>query len=97
MSAFLRAIDTYCKGLDTVAVGCLGSECEHADGDPDHYCESSFSWAQCDSCGTDLGGDRMPAYGLWRDESGELCTIAMDVCVDCAVFHANGDEPEVWP
>ena len=90
---FKSAIDTYCEGLVTVAIGCGGAECEHSEGNEDHSCEASFSWVQCDSCGSTLGGDRLPAFGLWRDEAGELCSIAMDVCIDCAMFHANGETP----
>jgi hypothetical protein len=91
---FERDVAMYCQGLETVAVGCPGSKCEYADGDPDHSCEASFSWVQCDSCGSTLGGDRLPAVGLWRDESGALLDIDMEICVDCAMYHANGETPE---
>jgi hypothetical protein len=92
---FKQAIDTYCKGLESVSIGCLGVECEHADGDEDHQCETHFSWGQCDSCGSTYGGDRFTAYGCWTD-SGEFHTIEMAVCVDCAMYHANGELPETW-
>jgi len=94
-SDFERAVDTYCRGLECVNIGCLGSECEYADGDEDHQCEPSFSWSQCDSCGSSLGGDRHTAYGLYR-EGKKLHTIEMSVCTDCAMFHANGELPEYW-
>ncbi len=96
MSQFTQAVDQYCKGLDTVAIGCRGIKCEYAEGDENHSCEASFSSAQCDSCGSTLGGDRLDATGMWRDESGELVTIDMTVCIDCAMYHANGEEPESW-
>ena len=92
--AFMAAIDTYCKGLDWVSVGCRGKQCEYADGAPDHSCEASFSWVQCDSCGSSLGGDRLPATGGWTAKDGTIETIDLDICVDCAMFHANGDTPE---
>ena len=72
----------YCQGLETVAIGSG---------------ESSFGWEQCDSCGSTLGGDRFPASGLYRPEDGaDLESIEMTVCVDCVMFHANGDIPETW-
>ena len=89
------AIRLYCEGLDTVAVGCRGEQCEYAEGDPDHQCEASFSWGQCDSCGSTLGGDRMPAVGLWKD-GGKWQEIDMSICVDCVMYHANGEAPEDW-
>jgi len=93
MTDFERSVETYCKGLDTVSIGCRGSECEYAEEEEEHQCESSFSWGQCDSCGSTLGGDREPAIGLWED-AGTIHTIEMSVCVDCAMFHANGELPE---
>ncbi len=83
-----------CEGLETVAIGCLGAECEHANGDTEHICETSFSWSDCDSCGSTLGGDRSEAHGLYRDDSGELQTVEMSVCVDCMMYHANGELPQ---
>lgn len=96
MTQFTDQVAIYCKGLDTIAIGCLGIECEHADGDEEHRCEPSFSSVQCDSCGSSLAGDRETAYGMWTEMNGELMTIEMDVCVDCVMYHANGDEPEDW-
>ena len=84
---FIESVEHYCAGL-TVAVGCLGPECEYADGDDDHQCETHFSWSQCDSCGSGLGGDRFTAYGLSNDEP-----IKLSICVDCAMYHANGELP----
>src|SRR3990167_7352981 len=95
-SAFMRAVATYCEGLELVSPGCHGAECEHADGDSNHSCEEHFSWAQCDSCGSTLGGNRMSASGLYRDDSGALQTIDMEICGDCAMYHANGELPDDW-
>lgn len=94
MSNFTDAVEHNCEGIETVAVGCRGIKCEYAEGDPNHACEASFSWHSCDSCGSGLGGDRLPASGLIRDKSGELELIEMSICVDCAMYHANGEEPE---
>ena len=92
---FQMAVNMYCDGLDAVSIGCKGSECEYADDDENHQCETSFSWSQCDSCGSTLGGDRFESYGMWT-EDGEFQTVKMDVCVDCAMYHANGELPEQW-
>ena len=94
--SYKMALAIYCEGLETVAVGCKGEHCEYAEEDPDHRCEASFSWAQCDSCGSTLGGDRETAYGLYRDDDDKLIDIEMSICVDCIMFWANGDLPEVW-
>jgi hypothetical protein len=93
---FLDAIKHYCDGY-TVAVGCRGEQCEHADGDPEHSCESFFSWQRCDSCGSTLGGDRTPASFIPFDfKAGDDTIIDGDICIDCALFWANGDVPETW-
>jgi hypothetical protein len=94
MNQFKLAVEMYCKGIDIVNVGCAGSECEYSDGDEDHQCESSFSWSQCDSCGTSLGGDRHPGFMCWQDEADNWQDIAVELCTDCVMYHANGDVPE---
>ena len=93
--SFRMAVRMYCEGLDCISVGCLGEHCKYAEGDSEHFCKESFSWQQCDSCGSTLGGDRSTAYGLWKD-GDQFCSIEMSICVDCVMFHANGDEPEEW-
>ena len=85
---FIESVEHYCKGL-TVAVGCLGPECEYANGDENHSCETHFAWSQCDSCGSALGGDRLTAYGL----SDDMEPIELSICVDCVMYHANGELP----
>ena len=55
--------------------------------------EGSFSWSQCDACGSSLGGDRYAAHGFLK---GTREIIHLDVCVDCLLYLANGDEPEEW-
>lgn len=53
--------------------------------------EGGFSHSSCDSCGSSLAGDRYPAH-YWA--GGELRHDT--VCVDCLMFHANGDVPDRW-
>lgn len=54
--------------------------------------EGSFSWSECDTCGSTLGGNRYDAHGLpLRAEP-----IHLDICVDCLMYFANGDVPESW-
>ncbi len=93
---FEAAVEHYCKGY-TVALGCRGIECEYADGDENHLCESHFSRSQCGSCGSTLGGDREQATMIPLDyKAGEDTMIDIDICVDCLMFWANGDLPEQW-
>ena len=95
MSDFEKSVEQQCAGLDAVSVGCKGPQCEHADGDEDHSCETYFSWRQCDSCCTTLGGDRSEAYGVWHDD-GDTCAIKMSICTDCMMYHGNGELPDEW-
>ena len=93
---FDAAVEHYCKGY-TVAVGCHGPSCEYADGDENHSCEASFSWQQCDSCGSTFGGDRLKATMIPLDyKAGEDTMIDVDICTDCAMAWANGENPEQW-
>ena len=92
LTPFEQDVKTYCEGLDIISVGCRGEKCEHAEGDPNHQCEAYFSWVQCDSCGSTLGGDRSAATGSWKDKE-EWINIEMEICVDCMMFHANGELP----
>ncbi len=54
-------------------------------------CEGWFSSSQCDGCGSMLAGDRHPA-ALWT-----LTTKyeEIEICVDCLVWFANGDDTEI--
>jgi hypothetical protein len=63
--------------------------------------EGSFSWQECDSCGSRLGGDRFKAHAIHKEAFGPDAKRPddihhIDICVDCVMFHANGDEPESW-
>ena len=99
MSDFLDAVEHYCEGIHVSSGPCPGCEdCGLGDvedmEDPryDDAFYPSFSWRQCESCGSTFGGDRHPAHYI--DSDGEICH--MDVCTDCYLFHANGDVPEEW-
>lgn len=109
-SPFAKAVDHYCDGLH-VAVGlsALCPECVDSCGIEDTGCiaemqeemyecaEPHFSWHQCDSCGSVLGGDRHAAHGIPHDyKAGDDTVIHLDICSDCLIYHANGDEPEEW-
>lgn len=61
--------------------------------------EPSFSWQPCESCGSTLGGHRYAAHAIHREAFGPDAARPDDVhhieiCTDCLVWHANGDEPE---
>ena len=43
--------------------------------------EGGYSLHDCDSCGSDLGGDRYAAHAI--DADGEL--VHLDVCIDCLI------------
>lgn len=97
---YTNAVAHYSDGLH-ISPGCAGEQCEHADGDVEHYCEASFSSCQCDSCGSTLAGDRLPATAFIPTEPrpdsppmGEV--IELSICVDCVMYWANGDVPDVW-
>ena len=41
--------------------------------------EPAFSWQACQTCGSELGGDRYSIHGV--DEDGDI--VHMEGCVDC--------------
>ena len=49
-----------------------------------------FSFLQCESCGSELGGPRNQATAYDR-ESKEI--FELSICGDCVLFHANGELP----
>lgn len=60
--------------------------------------EASFSWAECDSCSSTLGGDRFNAHAIHVEAFGPNAKRPDDIhhisiCVDCLMLHANGEEP----
>ena len=50
---------------------------------------ASFSWSECDICGSRLGGDR-EAWHYMADGKLRHCEGA---CVDCVAYLANGTVP----
>jgi hypothetical protein len=70
----------------------------------EHYCNGitvaisedydEFSSRQCDSCGSTLAGERWHATGFIG--KGRHLIENMRVCVDCAMYHANGETPAEW-
>lgn len=56
--------------------------------------EGAFSWCGCGVCGSPLGN----TLYIWHaiDESGDVCH-SDDMCPDCVLYLANGDEPESDP
>lgn len=61
--------------------------------------EGSFSWSQCQSCNSRLGGDRHTAHAIHNEAFGPDAKrpddiVHIDICTDCLMFHANGEEPE---
>lgn len=98
---FVRAFERGIDGLLCFSAGSALPECEDcglgdisdANENLDAYdcaSEPSFGWHPCEVCGSTLGGDRFPAHGFL--DSGEI--IHLSVCVDCVVYHANGEVPD---
>lgn len=77
--------------LDCEDCGTLGIH----DTDAPEYqeaCETDgeeFSFADCDCCGTSLGGSRYAAHIEWTKGEWDHASI----CADCVVYLANGDLP----
>ena len=108
MSNFTESIERELAGIGHIGTGltsCCGVCCDAHDLSEEEMregCETGdicdeggFSSQSCDSCGSSLGGDRYAAHGF----DGDPCdgkVIHLDICVDCLMFHANGDEPEAW-
>jgi len=105
-SAFAIAVESGLTGLKAVSTGtCPGCEICRADLGFDTVAkleaayeagkvvdEPFFSQSPCECCGSRLGGDREAAHGIESDGS----IAHFHVCVDCALYLANGDEPENW-
>ena len=106
---FTESVAHYTKGLEFFSVGtCPGCvDCGLTLWSPargyhetEHEPAEEFSWSMCESCGSMLGGSRHPAHSFVTiDGKRVLCHLL--VCVDCLMYHANGelpdDEPEPEP
>lgn len=96
-----------CEHCDGYGVKEDESQCEACNGTGTHEPtdherdianEAHFSWSQCESCGSNLGGDRHPAHGIIAEsvehaQSKDRDITHFDVCSDCLFYHANGDLP----
>jgi len=105
--AFMQAIQANWPGEDwTIATGaspgmaCCGTEDLDRDDQEtlQDYDEGSFSWESCDSCGSGLGGSRHKAHAIHREAFGPDAkqpdnVIHIEICVDCLIWHANGELP----
>lgn len=64
------------------------------------YDEGHFAYGHkqpCESCGSTFGGNRYNAHALTNDDMDQVSDpIHIGICIDCLMFHANGDEPETW-
>ena len=89
LTEFQKAVESGLEGLDAVSPGAMPDRVCCEDNEHD---EPYFSWSPCDCCSSRLGGDRYAAHGI--DEDGDI--VHLDVCVDCLMYLANGDEPEDW-
>ena len=99
---FEERIEQNLDGLNYVSPGisCRCEQCQSdygmAEAEISAGCESGelcdeggYSMQDCESCGTDLAGDRYAAHGI--GENGDL--IHLDICCDCLLYLANGESP----
>ena len=112
MSKFTNAIEhnwpdyTIAPGATTSCDSCFqGLSQEEKDNLSDQeqqtWDEGGFSWSECDSCSSTLGGNRFSAHALHHEAFGPNAKQPnnihhIEICVDCLMFHANGEEPEIW-
>ncbi len=98
---FVRAFIAGTKSLFAFSVGsCPGcATCglgdEPTDEERELADEAHFRWSACQVCGSTFGGDRHPAHYIY-EPNGARSLEHVDVCTDCLLFAANGDEPEEW-
>jgi hypothetical protein len=63
-------------------------DCANTFETPNEYEEGVFrNHMDCDSCGTTLGGNVVPAH----NQEGHH-----EICLDCVQYHANAELPESW-
>jgi len=75
------------------------THCPECDADLEAWGEPSFCWSSCDCCGCHLGGDRWHVIGWLKGAadggySGDFQWEG-EVCADCLLFGANGEEPDL--
>lgn len=100
-TTFLQDFQDHTAGIEHISTGIYSkcSDCQSA-WDMDEAAleaacandevidEGGFSWSQCDTCGSHLGGNRYAAHGFIGER-----VIHLDVCEDCLIYIANGDQP----
>ncbi len=109
MSNFTRAINRELKGIGHISPGltsicsqcCSAHDLTETEMEEDLssglvFDEGGFSRGDCDSCGSTLAGNRYAAHGFDGDPTKPGTLVHLDICEDCLLFHANGDEPENW-
>lgn len=109
MSKYTDSIEHNCEGIDNISPG-ICYTCEQCQSnynmEADELMEAmdtqevidegSFSWSSCDTCGSGLGGNRYIAHGRIRGGINMYGIIHLEICTDCLMYFANGDEPENW-
>ncbi len=99
---FLDSIEASLEGLEACSSGGYLEDCGECPDDLEYengvnYDDSDsdgFSYSSCDSCGSTLGGDRSVAHGVVADGQYRGEFVHMEWCVDCVMYHANGELPE---
>ena len=107
--SYTEAVKRNTDGMDHISVGFCPS-CAQCSDEKGFCClhsaqaaydagkvtdEGSFSWSNCEGCGSTFGGDRFAAHG-WANINGKITLLHFEVCVDCLQFIANGELPEQW-
>jgi len=85
MESFVDRVEAHLEGVKFFSVG----ESEECDTCKEYGCCNEFSNSICDSCGTTLAGSRHAAHGVI-----DIDVEHFEVCVDCLMYHANGEVPE---
>lgn len=83
----LEEVEALCAVFPGAEIG--AEEKEPSQREIDLASEPGFSWSECDTCGSALGGDRHPAHA--RLSSGQL--IHLSVCEDCLFYLNYGTLP----
>ena len=106
---WVAEFDRRTNGLEFLSCGICskcGDCCGNYDMGEDELCEAvengsvcdegCFSWSDCETCGSSLGGNRYDAHAFMKlnanDEKAEHL-VHMNVCEDCLQYIANGTLP----
>jgi len=93
MSKFTDSIDANLgEEYSSISPGSIPDNCIACeDCDPENE-EPVFSSRPCETCGSNLAGDRHNAHAIGYH--GEI--VHFDICTDCVMYFANAEEPENW-